>query len=390
MSLRLGIDLGVASEVPAAAPLAAALGARLGRFACPLAVERPFPDEIYLTAIQGAARCLRRQGIEPLIVVDGRLTVAPEGPTAFGQRTTPTLAAAWHEELLGNLDRLVATVGDAVALWEILPTPNARQRTTIEPAMWGELLGETAALIRQRAPQAAIIAGGLLSNEEDDGVDYLRAAYSAIAASAAPPGAKPAFDYLGVHMRILPMGAPSEEILRAALAERVSRLWRALEQLSVGRLAPRGIMVTSLAWDAGHCGELAQAKNLATAVEALAADPVVQGVVWASLVDRDGSQSGLFRGEQMAADARRPAWQAFSEQADRLGQPLSPAPSRPSGAATPVLRLRIPDARQVLESMGLEGAALESALTALRARYGEPALLGPGDYEIPVPPPTAE
>ncbi len=383
MPLRLGIDLGAMSDVPAHAAAAAAVGARLARFVCPLAVEQPSADEAYLAAAQQAVDRLWQQGIEPLVVIDSRMTVVPDGPAALGERLRPTLAIAWREELLDTTERLVRAIGHRVPFWEVLPTPNVAARQGLEPALWAELLVALAERIRQGSPQSAIIAGGLRSDDMDDGVDYLRAAYPTARTMAGRLPAPHLLDYLGVQFRILPTGAPSDEILRVALTERIRRLWRAVEQLSAGdALSPRGLIVTSLSWDAERSGELGQATSLARAVEALAAEPAVHGIVWTSLVDGESGASGLFRGRTAVADAPRPAWEAFAEQARRLAE--APASPRPQAAAAPVttLRFHIPNATQVLEAMGLEGQTLELALAAIRARYGEPADLPPGDYVI--------
>lgn len=406
-AIRLGIDIGTMDQAAAAAPVLAAIGAGLARFGCPLMADEPVVGNSYLATAREAVENLLRHGIDPLVVIDGRMTVVPEGPAVLGEQLTPQLLDAWRDELVLNTRRLVEAVGSAVPYWEILPAPNGGGRTAFPPGRWAELVAAVAEAIRAACPRATILAGALVSNELDDGIDYLRAAtYAGREGGWWKPDAPP-FDYLAVQFRILPEGAPADTILRAAFAERIQRLWRAAEQLAnFGGLRPKGIVVSSLSWDADKTGEQEQANSLRCAAEALMAEPSVRAIVWSSLADTEGVASGLFRGRRLDDSMRRPAWQTFRELVSELAslpEPLSSdrqdvSPSdvvgtagvdRSATAAPAAIRIRftIPNTQQVLQAMGLQGEELAAVLSAVAARYGDPSTLRPGTYDVELPKP---
>ena len=113
-------------------------------------------------------------------VIDGDLTVAPGGLGSLGaDAVDPGLREAWADELADGAARLAAALGDRVLGWEILPMPNAGSPPRITPARWAFLLARTADAIHHAAPGVPVVAGALVSDESDDGVDYLRSALHA-------------------------------------------------------------------------------------------------------------------------------------------------------------------------------------------------------------------
>jgi hypothetical protein len=436
---RIGIDVGDATPVAETMNAVVAAGADMVRLHFPLG-DLPTPDDSYIDGARAAIREARRKGLQALAVIDGQITVAPGGMGAFGEEPHDALAAAWREEFLGNTGVLANAIGDLVTAWEVLPAPNAGTPGRIAPRIWASLLQETAELLRQRTPGALIVSGGLVSNDADDGIDYLREVYRVAAASGLWPAERAPFDIVGLQFDLLGDGGPSEEAVSAAVSERTRRLWRALEQLSGQPPSrPGGIYVTAVSWDAERAGEDVQARNLAGALAALATHDFVGAAVWCGLTDGDDLRRGLYAGQELADDARRQAWHAFRSTASALVQqkaapttgaallsaaqaippsavadhpPSVPAiPERASSAAPPApavpamperassvappapaapaaptsarrINLRVPAVSELLAAQGLDPDTIDAALAHLRARYGEIERLAPGDYEI--------
>jgi hypothetical protein len=326
LSARIGIDVDTGAQVRDRLEAIIATGAGMVRVRFPLA-ERPAPDEPYLDAAREVVRDLRRKGLNVLAVVDGSLTVAPEGLGAFAEHPPAGLAEAWQQELIANATVLAGAVGDLVGAWEVLPEPNAGHPPRIAPVRWATLLSNVVPSLRATAPGATIVTGGLVSDDTDDGVDYLRQVFRDAQAADLWAAEAPPFDMLGLQLHILPDGGPSEDAVAAALGERTRRLWRVLEQIEGTAVARRhGVFVTGVGWDAARAGEEVQARNVWTALNTLTADPIVRGVVWTGLTDSATVASGLHRGQDLTPEARRPAWQAFSDFAVYARQ-ISPSPT---------------------------------------------------------------
>jgi len=334
LSERIGLDLGTAAEAGARASAAAAAGAGIARVRFPLG-DRAQPDEAFLHTAQSAVAALRRAGLQVLAVVDGSLTVAPEGMGAFAEHPPEALARAWREELTANAGVLAEAIGEQVCAWEVLVAPNVGSPPRIAAVRWAELLADVVVSIRAATAQATIVSGGLVSNESDDGVDYLRQVYRTAEEAGLWSPAAPPFDRLGLRLNLYPDGGHSEEAVGAALIERTHRLWRVLEQIEgTDSATRRGVFVTGLLWDAARTGEEVQARNVWTAFNTLSADPIVHGIIWTGLTDGPTLASGLYHGTGLEAESRRPAWQAFNDFALYARQ-ISPAPSTEALLETP-------------------------------------------------------
>jgi hypothetical protein len=320
----IGIDLGPSDLAVERAAAAVAAGATLARVRFKLGA-RPFPDAQFLEQATQEVRALRATGLAILAVIDGHLTVAPAGVAAFGDSTSDLLAAAWADELVANAGALASAIGPEVAWWEVLPGPNVAAPPLLAPGRWAELLARVARAVRAAAPGAAIASGGLVSDESDDGVEYLRGAWQAAEATGVWPDSAPPFDAVGLRLAILPDGGSSEEAVGAAVRDRVQRLWRALETLAAGAVAQPAIIVTDVGWSAERAGETAQARNLWVTLDTLSTDEVVRAVIWESLQDDAPIRGGLFRAAGLGPDDRRPAWQAFNDFCQYLRQIAPPS-----------------------------------------------------------------
>lgn len=419
LSETIGIDLGTAPLAGELAAEAAAAGARIARVRIALH-SRPTVDEALLDTASDAIGALRSAGLGVVAVIDGDLTVAPGGAGAFDPAAPDALAAAWTDELADNAARLAHRLGSAVSAWEILPAPNVGSTARIAPSRWAAMLASVAAAVRP-AGNATILAGALVSDEQDDGVAYLHEAYRAGGEDGAWPDGTPPFDGLSIRLAVLPDGGASGDDVSAVLAERTRRLWRVVENLEGTEEAMRrGIYVTGVGWSADRCGEDVQGRNAWTALDTLTSDPVVRAVIWAGLLDDPEGAFGLFRGASAAEETRRPAWRAFKDfslYAQQIGAapsilvpglegqpaeeapPPAPAAPEPDGAIEPepeavptpalgterTVTFRIPDAAALLAAQGLSGPELEAALAAVVAKYGGYEWLPPGEYSVTVP-----
>ncbi len=308
----VGIDLGLSEQAEARAAAAAHTGASLARVRFTLG-GRPFPDAQYLEHTARQIAAVRAAGLAVLAVIDGHLTVAPAGIGPVGTATADLLAAAWADELVANASALATAIGPDVAWWELLPAPNAGTPANLAPGRWAELVARLTRALRSAAPGAAVATGGLVSDESDDGVEYLRAAWLAAETLGSWPAGHPPMDAVGVRLAILPDGGSSEEAVSSALRHRVQRLGQALAGLTGPTARPTAILVTGVAWDAERAGETAQARNLWVALDTLSTEATVCGAVWDGLQDHAADRSGLYRATGLDPDSRRPAWQALSD-----------------------------------------------------------------------------
>ncbi len=371
---RIGIDLGTASMAGPHAAAAAAAGAGMARVR--FALEgRPMPDAGFLEAARSTVSALRAAGLGILAVLDSDLTVAPEGMGAFEDRPPGPLAQAWTDEMATNVAELVASLGDAVTAWEILPAPNRGAPPRIAPARWAALVADFAAAARGVLPGARIIAGGLVTDDDDDGVDYLVAAYRAALGAGIWSAEAPPFDAIGLQLFLLPDGGATEDDVAATLRERVRRLWRVMERFEGSdRARERGLYVTGLAWDADRVGADVQARDVWTALDVLTSEPIVKHVIWTGLTDANphaGGATGLYRGASIVPNDRRWAWNAFNDFALYARQ-ISPAPSAvdllesPEAGAEPAADAELAaDAEPHLvdsESAAGEGDALDATM----------------------------
>ncbi len=356
---RIGIDIGHAETAPERAAAAARAGARIVRLRFALSGSSGVDDAV-LARARAATKAARDARIRVLAVLDHDLTVAPGGAAGLG--VSPAVAEAWGRELAGNAERLAAALGDQVAAWEVLPGPNWRGPSGSVPrlpaARWAALLAEVATALRDGHPEAQVVAGALISDDEDDGVAYLREAASA-GGWRSHAGAP--VDALAVQLAVLPEGGPSEGVVAATVAERTQRLWRAAESCIAGARRPKGLWVTGVSWDAIYAGEAAQARNLWTALDTLSADPSIAAVIWTALVDQNAS-NGLFASSgSLDAASRRPAWTAFHDFATYARQ-ISP----PIGAATLVLGADgTTDGDEALTDLPLTGEIVDAALPGI-------------------------
>lgn len=354
---RIGVDLGASTAAAGRVGAAAALGARVVRLRFALD-NRRVVDDAFLADARAAVEAAAAARLRVLAVVDGGLTVAPDAPAGDGA-IDPLVAAAWAEELAEHAGLLARAIGDRVAAWEVLPAPNEGHagRGSLAPSRWAAALEAVGAAIRGAAPGGRIVAGGLVSTADDDAVDYLRAAIDAGRwAVGTPP-----FDAFGLRLRLLPDGGVDEAAVRAAVAERTGRLWRAAAG-ALGRHAGDidSVWITGIDWDAEAAGDAAQARNLWTAFDTLTADPHVGAVIWGALAD-DGAANGLFASVDLDPATARPAWKAFSDFAQYARQ-ISPAPSilfDPNGPAM----------------LGLDDDAADGALAGDTVERDEPSEL---------------
>jgi len=351
------------------AAAAAAAGADMARVRIRLNGHAE-PNESFIAETRAALRTLHAAGLRVLAVLDGDLTVAPDGMGAFADEPPEARALAWAEEMTANAARLAGALGEEVAAWEILPLPNRGNGARIAPGRWAALLTEVAAAVRGEAPGATIVSGCLLSTDTDDGVDYLTAAYqAAVGGGLWRPSDGAPFDALGVALGVMADGGPSEPAVAAVLAERPRRLWRVMERFEGTEGATRrGVYVTGLAWDAERIGADLQARNVWTALNTLTSDPIVRMVIWTGLTDANPhaeGATGLYRGEGTAPADRRWAWTAFNDFALYARQ-ISPAASAASllavqaageVAAVTVQAPVVEDEASATQTVAAEGAA---------------------------------
>jgi hypothetical protein len=324
---RIGLDLGNASQAEAHASAAAELGPDMVRLRFGLAGHLA-PDEEYLAEAGRVVDTLRGKGLRILALVDSDLTVAPEGMGAFLDRPPGPLARAWTEEICGNASLLAAAIGDRVAAWELLPRPNVGSPARIAPGRWASLLASLAQAIRDASPGAHIVSGALISEDLDDGLEYLRAAWRAATSGGRWPNGLPPFDSLGLQLGLMPDGGETDIALAAALIERMAKIAAGLAELAGPEAEPPDLMVTGLGWDAGRTGEDVQARNLWAALDALTAVPEVRMVIWSGLNDANPhieGATGLCREEASDEGSRRAAWRAFRDFATYARQ-ISPSP----------------------------------------------------------------
>ncbi|MEO8082783.1 MAG: hypothetical protein ABI780_03110 [Ardenticatenales bacterium] len=319
---RIGVDLGPSTAAAARVAAAAAIGARVVRLRFALD-QRRVVDDAFLADARAAVEAAHAARMRVLAVIDGALTVAPDA-LADDAGVDALVAAAWIEELAEHAALLARAIGDRVAAWEVMPAPNEGLvgRGPLAPARWAAVLDAVGRALRDAAPNGRIVAGGLVSSADDDAVDYLRAAIDAGRWSVGTPP----FDAIGLRLRLLPDGGVDEAAVRAAVAERTGRAWRAAVA-ALGRHASDvdALWVTGLGWDAETTGDAVQARNLWTAFDTLTADPHVGAVIWAALAD-DGAANGLFSAVDLDPATARPSWKAFSDFAQYARQ-ISPAPS---------------------------------------------------------------
>ena len=350
---HIGVDLGLVGQAAERAAAAAEIGARVVRLRFGLGGAAELGPSFLATAREAVAS-LAEKGLRVLAVIDSDLTVAPDGMGAFADRPQGPLARAWVEEMLGNTDALARALVGSVEAWELLPQPNAGSTPRIHPVRWVALLEGLSAVIRAADPQARIVTGALLSDDRDDGADYLDAALAAVDHQL--PG-----DLLGLRLSIMAGGSPSEAILAAGLRDRVDRLTAVLDR-HAGSRADAGpamdLWVTSAGWDAQAVGEVNQASNAWTALSALSGHPRVIGVIWCGLTDDNpnsgGMASGLYQGSTALGDQRRPAGNAFrdfSTYARQISMPAAAAailrdeePARPPAAAEPAAAIPVDSA----------------------------------------------
>ncbi len=307
---RIGLDLGSVDAAARRASAAAELGAHIVRLSFPLR-KLAQPNSGYFETAARTTHLLSSAGFDVLAVVDGKLTVAPDGMGTFAESPPEELARVWTAELTSNTRELASAIFGAVSSWEILPEPNAGTPPRIAPLRWATLLAQVSAVVRSVDPSATVVAGGLESDESDDGADYLRRVLRAALEAEVWQPSDPPFDILGLRLRVLPDGGPSEDTVAAALAERTRRVVRVVDSFQPS--SSLKVMVTGISWDADRVGEDIQARNAWTALNTLTSNPTVVGVVWSGLVDEPTSACGLFRSEAMADDDRRASWQAFSD-----------------------------------------------------------------------------
>lgn len=311
---RIGVDVGTPADAAALAATARETGAAMVRVRFALGGWTE-PDDGFIAAARSAIVAVRAAGLQVLGVIDSDLTVAPEGMGAFAAGPQGALAVAWASEMSENAARVSAALADLVDVWEVLPDPNRGDPPRIAPDRWAALVAEVAARVRQAAPGAVVVSGGLVSDDADDAVDYLTAALRAAAeARLWAPGALP-IDGLGIRLGVLGDGGTSGDMVAAIVAERARRLWRVLERFEGTAAAEAcGIYVTGIGWDAAKVGEDIQARNVWAALNALTSDAKVYTVIWQGLVDAPaGGAMGLFRGTSTAPMDRRWAWNAFSD-----------------------------------------------------------------------------
>jgi len=314
---RIGIDLGTATaaDAPAMARSAADAGARIGRVRFVLGAQSGV-DEHVIAEATAVADGLVAAGLRVIGVVDGGLTVAPDG---LGDSAPDALAAAWADELSQNAAALAGALGARVGAWEILPAPNAPDGPRMSAARWAAAVDAVCRAVGLVAPDATLVAGGLWNDDADDGVDFLRAAARAAGWSAS----RQPFDGLAIQLHLFRDGGPSEGTVAATLSERSQRLWRAAAA-ALGDEAIESLWVTGVAWDAVYAGESAQARNAWTALDTFTANPDVAAVIWTGLIDEAGA-TGLYASGDLSPDHRRPAWRAFKDFALYAAQ-ISPAP----------------------------------------------------------------
>lgn len=435
---RIGVDLGPSTAAAARVAAAAAIGARVVRLRFSLD-HRHVVDDAFLADARAAVDAAHAARLRVLAVIDGALTVAPDA-LADDAGVDAFVAAAWTEELAEHAGLLARAIGDRVAAWEVMPAPNEGHagHRPLAPARWAAVLDAVGRALRDAAPGSRIIAGGLVSSADDDAVDYLRAAIDAGRWSVGTPP----FDAIGLRLRLLPDGGVDEAAVRAAVAERTGRAWRAAVA-ALGRHASDvdALWVTGLGWDAETTGDAVQARNLWTAFDTLTADPHVGAVIWAALAD-DGAANGLFSAVDLDPATARPSWKAFSDFAQYARQ-ISPAPSilfDPNGPAmlgldddaadgvlsedrvvrggsladdvaddaaddqadataarvdTPpppaippaipphgAIRFRVPTVGELLASSGVPADDIARALDAVERRYGSRDWLPPGEYAV--------
>lgn len=396
---RIGVDAGAPADAAALAATVRETGAAMVRVRFALAGWAE-PDEAFIAAARSAVAAIRAAGLQVLGVIDSDLTVAPQGMGAFADGPQGALAVAWANEMGEHAARLASGLADLVEAWEILPEPNRGAAPRIAPARWAALVADIAARVRQAAPGAAIVSGGLVSDDADDAVDYLSAAMRAAADGRLWPAGAPPIDALGIRLGVLADGGTSGDHVAAIVAERARRLWRVMEQFEGTAAAEaRGVYVTGIGWDADRVGEDVQARNVWAALNALTSDPTVHMVIWDGIIDAAGSAGGavgLFRGTSTAPSDRRWAWNAFTDFAAYArqitpaagvegllaGLDTAPAPAAVAGPEAAAAAAGEPDTVKPA-AVDLDGGRAEAG----EPPWSEPAALEPeaADAEIAAP-----
>ena len=139
---RIGLDIGTLSDAEGRIEAAAAAGARVIRLRFPLG-NHAYADSAFLAEAQAAVDAARSARLRVLGVLDGGLTVAPNGAGTWSHDAPVALADAWTNEMAGNAGRLVTALAGRVAGWEIMPAPNLLTRGSrrIDPLRWAAVLG---------------------------------------------------------------------------------------------------------------------------------------------------------------------------------------------------------------------------------------------------------
>jgi hypothetical protein len=299
---KIGIALGDLTSTSGLGPVALDVGARAARVRVRLGSHSEAgPD--FVAAVASQLENLRAAGLRLIVELGSDLTVAPTGLGAFQSGDSP-LAAVWVEEFTTNVRRVAEAAG-GVAAWEVLPLPNAGDPVAIAPERFAALVAAAADVIRAVAPETSIISGGIQSGTASDGTAYLKR----VLESWKEQGRGVPVEAVGVRLDILPDGGSGETAVAALVLERIRNVADLLEATN----RRTRIVVTSVGWDADRAGEAAQARCLWAVYDALIGHPMVDAIVWRSLIDEEGQGFGLFRGDSVREADRRLAWNSLRD-----------------------------------------------------------------------------
>jgi hypothetical protein len=323
-----------------------------------------------LDQVDAAVRRNRAAGRRVVLMI-GK---APQWASGSSDQGTPPRDPADYASVVRFLAARYA--GDGIAGYEIWNEENIGRfwGGAPDPAGYVALLRAGSAAVRAADPRAAVVFGGLSTND----YEYVRAAYAA--------GAKGLFDVMALH----PYSCESD--LAAVKRDRSGRIapgsflgYRAIHDLMVAHGDAKPLWFTELGWatTSQACGvsEVGQAQRLAASAALVRQDPYVQAVMYYNLrnnywmhdADETESQYGLMTSGFRA----KPAYAAFkaaartvtpaaspSTQRARTARPAVPAARLPVTRRASTVTVRIRRVRRVRSVMRVDGRLLGGAGSA--------------------------
>jgi polysaccharide biosynthesis protein PslG len=283
-----------------------------------------------LDQIDAAVRRNRAAGRHVVLMI-GK---APQWASGASDQGTPPRDPADY----GRFVRFLAAryAGDGIAGYEIWNEENIGRfwGGAADAAAYVALLRAGSAAVRAADPDAAVVFGGLSTND----YDFVRAAYAA--------GAKGLFDVMALH----PYSCESD--LAAIKRDGSGRIapgsflgYRAIHDLMVARGDAKPMWFTELGWatTSRPCGvsEAVQAQRLAASAALVRQDAYVQAVMYYNLRNsywmHDADDTEAQYGLMTSGFRAKPAYAAFKAAAGQTAPAAAAPPVRRSAPARPVV-----------------------------------------------------